>query len=127
MFARFQTTLAVAVAVVTLAAPALSYARVDDGSCATTAAATSPAAASLLDPSAASQHHESFGSHLWSFTKGAAIGFATGVAVGAGVAVLAATAPVWVTGAVIVGLGALTVYGAVDVARNWNSYDGDGK
>lgn len=123
MLARIRSTIAVTLAVATLAAPALSYARVDDGSCAT--AAASAGASSVLDLSAAARHHESFGSHLWSFAKGAAIGFATGVAVGAGVAVLAATAPAWVTGAVVVGLGALAVYGVADIARHWDSYDGD--
>jgi hypothetical protein len=131
MLARFQSTIAVLAAVVTLTVPALSYAHVDDGSCA--AASASPAAASVMDLSAAaatsssSSHHESLGSHLWSFAKGAAIGFATGVAIGAGVAVLAATAPVWVAGAVIAGLGALTLVSAVQLARSWDSYDGDTK
>ena len=63
------------------------------------------------------------GRNALAFTKGAAIGFATGVAVTAGIALAVATFPAWgtaiVVGAAVVGVG-LALYTGYKVVKNWD-------
>src|SRR5437764_778879 len=136
---RFAGVVAV-VGLVTFTGAQLAWAETSDGSCGGASASSSAngghhdglggwlsGLGHIIDSAAdkvASVDWNRVGRDAWAFTKGAAIGFATGVAITAAVALAVATFPAWgtaiIVGATIVGV-AMALYGGYQVYKNWGN------
>jgi len=134
-----SATLSVALSVAVASVPAIAQAALD-GACsqASPAPGSLPAVAMDIHGAAnvaaapaqgdvASHHGGGFWSHALSFTKGFAEGLAVGIVAGAAITAIVASAPVWVSAAVIVGVTGLAAYGIYNTVHNWSSYTDDQK